>query len=573
MEKGKKWDIVYKEKIAQIKTDELIKILLKNRGIKNSEEIESFLHPKLENVTIDSVDLDKKQLEKSLKRIEKAISKKERIIVFGDYDVDGITGTAILWETLHSMGANVMPYIPHRVEEGYGLSIKGIENILQKMSDCSLIITVDNGIVANNAVAFANDHGIEVIVTDHHAVGEKLPNAFSIVHTTKLCGAGVAYLLSQEIIKDKSGKVAELQSGTVKKEDSGHATTEHLDLVCLGTIADLVPLTNANRILVTFGLEALRNTTRPGLLALFEEAGIDAKNIGTYEIGHIIAPRLNAMGRLESAMDSLRLLCTKDSLRAKVLAEKLGITNRERQLMTFRMTEHAITSVKRKVGRVKNILFIADDSYEQGVIGLIAGRLVETFYRPAIVLAKGEKISKASARSVAGFNIIEFIRKHAHLILEHGGHPMAAGFSVETEKIIMLQDALEKLAGEQLTEDMLRRNLRIDCELPFEMIDQHLYKLIQQLAPFGMNNTEPVFVSRNISLRDMRVIGQEGKHLKLRLGNSITLDAIAFGMGYMYGDLKLGDTVDVAYTIDENTWNGNTKLQLKVKDLKIGNKN
>jgi single-stranded-DNA-specific exonuclease len=593
MLKKKKWNV-----LNELRIEDILKILLENRGIKTAEERESFLHPKLEDVTIDSVSIDRKQLEKALQRIQKAIDEKEHIVVFGDYDVDGITGTAILWETLYALKANVTPYIPDRVEEGYGLSVRGIDNAHLKIDNIKLIITVDNGIVANEAVAFANEQGIDVIITDHHMRGEKDPDAFAIVHTTKLCGAGVGYLLSQEIINSSISQDTNpphLQSrhpsqkgikvpsigGVADRPGWVTDSNKHLELVALATIADLVPLTGSNRTLVKYGLEKLRNTKRAGLQALYQEAGIDPHTIGVYEIGHIIGPRLNAMGRMASAMDSLRLLCTKDKLRAQVLADKLGRTNKERQLLTQGMTEHALTQVKNlhskgspggKTPNLKNLLFIYDESYEQGVIGLVASKLVETYYRPAIVLSKGEKHSKASARSISGFNIIEFIRLSSHLLINAGGHPMAAGFTVETAKLPELQEAMELQAQEQITEALLTRTVTIDCELPLEAINQELYEKIQTLSPFGMKNPEPIFVSRNVVVNQIRAIGQEGKHLKLELrikNQESRISAIAFNFGEYVGKINIGDTIDIAYVIDENEWNGRKNLQLKVKDLQI----
>src|SRR3989344_2912910 len=432
----KKWKLLYNHKS---KVDEIVKILLKNRGLTNKKEIDRFLNPRLSGVTAKSVGINKNQLEKTIKRINKAIKKKEEVIVFGDYDVDGISGAAILWETLTEAGAKALPYIPHRLDEGYGLSKIGIDNLLLKNPKIKLIITVDNGIVANEAVEYANKKGIDIIITDHHvppAGGTKnLPKAYAIFHTTKLCGAGVAYLLAKEISNFKFQISNKYQSPKTKIQNN------HLELVSLATIADLVPLTGANRTLVKFGIEKLRTTKRPGLLALIKEAEIDKSKIDVFEIGHIIAPRLNAMGRLEYAMDSLRLLCTKDLERAEALAKKLISTNKRRQEMTIETFEHAKSKIKNqsiqqaqdKKSKIKSLIFIAHESYQQGVIGLVAGRLVEEFYRPAIVLSIGEKYSKASARSIKGFNIIEFIRTASDLLVDAGGHPMAAGFTVETD--------------------------------------------------------------------------------------------------------------------------------------------
>lgn len=552
----KRWEVLGKSgnKNQETGIKEIIELLLENRGLKNKKGIDAFLHPDLSEVTPKNVGIDLKQLKKALTRIEKALKNKEQIVVFGDYDVDGITGSAILWETLYGMGAACVPYIPNRKDEGYGLSKIGIENLTQQISNVGLIITVDNGIVANDAVKFAIEKGIDVIITDHHTVSETLPDAHAIVHTTNLCGAGVAYLLSKEI--------------KVKSEKLKVSDDTHLELAALGTVADLVPLIGPNRTIVFEGLKKLHKSTRLGLLALFQQARIDQRAIGTYEIGFIIGPRLNASGRIESAMDSLRLLCTTKKDRAEELATKLELVNRERQQLLKDATEHAIAGINESGLGTRKILMIGHASYEEGVIGLVAGRLVEAFYRPAIVLSLGEKVSKASVRSINGFNIIEFLRMHIDHFVNVGGHPMAAGFTVETEKIALLQKALEEKAEELLTEVLLTRSLKIDCELPFSSLTQELYNNIQELSPFGMGNPEPVFSATDVTIDSMRVIGKEGNHLKLMLRqDKKVFEAIAFRMGELAEKMKPGDKISVAYVLDENTWNGETKLQLKVRDI------
>ena len=551
----KKWQIEAKLKTQNLKlqSEDIISILLENRGIKTKKEIDSFLNPKLSWATTQSVKIDEVQLKKAITRIKKAIKEKQKIVVFGDYDVDGICASAILWETLNSLGANTLPYIPSRFDEGYGLSKEGIDNLI-KSGEVALIITVDNGIVANDAVDYANKKGIDVIITDHHVPTKKLPNALAIVHTTLLCGAGVAYLLTQELkIKNLKFKI---------DEDT------HLELVVLATIADLVPLTGANRIFVYFGLQQLRQTKRPGLLALINKAGIKKEEIGTYEIGHMLAPRLNAMGRLASAMDSLRLICTNNKQKAEALAEVLNQTNLERQQITKDALIHAKSKAEEK--GIKNLLFIADESYQQGIVGLVAGRMVEEYYLPSIIISKGEKYSKASARSVKGFNIIEFLRSASDLLVDVGGHPMAAGFTVETSKIDLLEKRLFESAQKLLTKEHLERILRIDCELDIAFINNETYSEIQKLAPFGMANPEPTFLTKNLIISDIRVVGKDGKHLKLNFKlktSNLKLGGIAFGIGDKY-KLKVGDKVDVVYTMEENSWNGNQNIELKIKDIR-----
>lgn len=624
----KKWNLLSKSQItnSKIQKEELLDILLENRGIKIKEK-EDFLNPSLSKISLSAVGINKQQVLKALKRIKKAIKNNEQIIVFGDYDVDGICGSAILWETLNSLGAKVLPYIPSRFEEGYGLSKIGISNVQSQISNIKLIITVDNGIVANKAVDFAKKQGIDVIITDHHTPSKKHPKAFSIIHTTNVCGAGVAYLLSSELtrgpvfsrqshvaddarsIKLKNRSQPRSLSESLSKDSindfnlrkvsafsssaselSPSATPNygsHLELVCLATIADLVPLTKANRILVYFGLKALRKTKRIGLLALLDSSGIQKENIGVYEIGHIIAPRLNAMGRLESAMDSLRLICTKNPLRAKTLAKSLSDTNLQRQEFTLSALNHAKNKARDKI--LKNLIFIADKSYQQGIIGLVAGRLVEEFYMPSIVISKGEKFSKASARSVKGFNIIDFLRKASDLMVDIGGHPMAAGFTVETAKLELLEKRLYILSAKLIKKDYLQRFLNIDLELPENLISLETFEMIQKLAPFGMANPEPTFLTKNVVVSNLRYVGTENKHLKVRLKlqpsqprsdltiassegrtlnvlNARMIEGIIFNFENSQG-LKIEDRVDIVYTLGINEWNGNKKLQLKIKDI------
>ncbi len=559
----KKWELKSNDnlQINDGQFSELINILLLNRGISSEKDREEFLHPDINKVTPKSVQIDAEELKKTLVRLQKAFTQKEKIIVFGDYDVDGITGSAILWETLNALGFLVMPYIPHRVEEGYGLSIKGIDNVKKQNSDLKLIITVDNGIVANEAVDYANKLGIDVIITDHHMPedDEKRPKALAIVHTTKLCGAGVAWLLSKELNITFASKKYEIDKDT------------HLELAVLGTIADLVPLTGANRTIVKAGMDNLKNTQRSGLKAIFEEAGVNPQKIGTYEVGFIIGPRLNAAGRIESAMDSLRLLCTHNSTRAYSLAAKLGQTNRERQELTKKTVQHALETIKSKNLHSKKIIITGHETYNPGVIGLVAGKLVEEFYRPAIVLSIGDKSAKASVRSIPGVNIIDFLRRFSDMYINVGGHKMAAGFTVSLENMSGLQKQMEDLAQEMITQSLLQRTLKVDLTLPFGYLSLNLFDAIQQLAPFGMENPEPVFITKGVYVEDMKLLGKDKNHLKLRLSNDGvgTLEAIGFGMGELSESLTIGDKIDIAYSLDENHWNGSVELQLKLKDARV----
>lgn len=550
----KKWDILQKVETqkSKVQSEDIIQVLLENRGLKTKAQIQKFLLPSPpEKLTVEDVGIEAKPLMQAIARITKAITKKESVVVYADYDADGITAGAIVWEALYNLGVKIMPYIPHRVDEGYGLSLKGIDTVKSEFNP-GLIITVDQGVTAYEKVEYAKSLGIDVIVTDHHVKPEKIPDC-CMVHTTDLSGSGIAWFLMKEIYSSLSMSLP----------------NDYLAIAAIGTIADMVPLTGANRTIAKYGLEAINHTERVGLLALIGDAGLTLGDLGTYDISHIIAPRLNAMGRLVHAMDALRLLCAKKTDKATELASKLGMTNKERQQLTSETTAHAMNTLKKTVLQ-KKLLFIHHETYNQGVIGLVAGKLVEEYYRPAIVIARGEEYSKASARSIVGFNIVEVIRSCSDILVDVGGHPMAAGFTVETKNLEVLQKRLEEIAEHVLNEEKLTRLLRIDTEIPLECITEELWEKIQQFEPFGMGNFEPVFATKKVKIVDSRLVGAEGKHLKLKVAeNNCLYDAIAFGFGNLFTQLKPGNPIDIAYTIDMNVWNGNRKLQLKIKDISI----
>jgi single-stranded-DNA-specific exonuclease len=548
------WKILNKTKNQKPKTKNIVEILLRNRGLATKKQREEFLNPKEpEKLTPREVGISAVEAKKAVGRIKRAVKNKEKIIVYGDYDADGVCATAIMWETLYGLGAKVMPFIPPR-EEGYGLKIERLKELAKE--GVTLVITVDQGIVAQKQVEAAKKLGIEIIVTDHHLPGKEFPKAYALVHTTKLSGAGVAWFLAQHIQNTKYLPCR--QAGKIQNT---------LDLATLGTITDLMPLKEANRSLVCHGLEKVQQTKRVGLLALYQEAGIKPGQIGTYEIGFLIGPRLNATGRLEDPMESLRLLCTKDNARAKELAEKLNRLNRERQNLLEQTFNHA----QGQASETENLLFISHQSYHEGVIGLVAGRLVEKFSRPAIVVAQGETFSKASARSVNGFNIIEAIRECREFLIDAGGHPAAAGFTLKTEKIEIVKQRLLQVAQEKLSPQLLSPSLKIDLEVNLADLDFALYQDIEKLAPFGLGNPEPVFASRKVSVVDAKTVGNDNQHLKLRVtgyGLRVSFDAIAFNLGHLLPDLSPEKPVDIAYNLLVNEWSGDKRLQLKIKDIK-----
>ena len=542
----KKWELQNNSKfdLNNFDKEKFISILLENRGIKSKKEIEEFLNPKLESITSENLGISKKDLVKAGNRLKKAKKNNDQIIIFGDYDADGITATALLWENFNKSGFIVMPYIPNRIDEGYGLSIKAIDNLLKKYPDTRLIITVDNGIVANEPVDYAKKLGIDVVITDHHVPSGSLPNALAIIHSTKVCGCSVAYIFADYLFD---------------------ISKSNLDLVAIATVTDVMKLVSYNRILLINGIKELRRTKRIGVQKLLDVVGIDKEKIGVYEIGNVIGPRINAMGRIENGMDSLRLLCTPNKKRAGDLAQILNDINIKRQQMTFDSTDHA----RGISNKNKKIIVIADESYNQGVVGLIAGRITEEFYRPAIVIAKEKGISKGSARSVKGVNIIELLRKEKGLFVSLGGHPGAAGFSIETKKIPELRKRLEKLAEKEIRDELLIKKVRIDVKLPIDLLNLNLYKEIYTLSPFGFGNPEPVFQANNLIIENLRYVGKESKHLKLSLIDVKTKTKIQ-GILFVVDrnlKLKINDKTNVAYSISLNEWNGNKSLELKIKDI------
>lgn len=535
-------------------SDEIVKILLSNRGIKTKEQRQEFLNPtKPEKVELRETGIDGRSLKKAIKRIKTALKNKEKAVIFGDYDVDGVTSSAILWEYLYKVGLDVVPYIPERFSEGYGIKIESISKLKEKYPELTIIITVDNGIVANDAVSTAKKFGIDVIIIDHHESGERYPEAFAIVHTTKLCAAGISWFFVREfdrIIHNPSLIIHNF-----------------LELAALGTIADQMPLMGINRSIVKHGLEQLNITQRVGLLTLYKSAGIEKGNIGVYEINYIIAPRLNAMGRLENAVESLRLLCTNNRSRALELAGLLNRTNTKRQ----KIVDEVVTKVKLKMSKKYSdkIIVLEGDSYHEGVIGLAASKLTEEFWLPSIVISKGKKVSKGSARSIPGFSIISAIRSAGDLILGGGGHDMAAGFSIYTNNISKFRSAMKKYADRNLDGDLLEKKLRIDTRLSSSNFTYELVSQIRGMEPFGIGNPSPSFTTDDCEVIDIRQVGKSGNHLKFKFKkDNISIDAISFSdlnnASYYYPGMKL----DIVYNLEENYWNGNVSLQLKVKDVR-----
>lgn len=548
--------------IAERKSGNLLAQLLLNRGIEKAVEQQEFLDPPSPDSLISRnphlFGISPGKVEQAAGVIRKAINEGQPIIIHGDYDVDGLCSTAILWETLYfGLGyKNVHPFIPDRFTDGYGLSTKSLEKINQQYSNVTmkpLLITVDCGITAAKEVANARQLGMVVIVVDHHSCPGILPNAQGIVWSDKVCATALAWLLGCQLLPEM-GK-------------------SRLDLVVLATLADLQPLLGVNRSLAKHGLEVLNHTPHLGLKVLLEEVGLLDKRINTYEAGWIISPRLNAAGRLESALDSLRLLCTRDRAQAQKIAAQLNKLNAERQRMTVEMVDHAKESyltIEQSGNEARRIILVHHESYHEGVIGLVAGRLAQEFNRPTLVLSQGETLSKGSARSVPGFDITAALRKLDYLFEDLGGHPMAAGFTIKNEKIANLEGALLSLADKELAKEALSPPLLIDAQLSLAQINLELLETLKKLEPHGIGNPQPLFLSSGVKMAAVQAVGAEGKHLKLRLADSgKEYSAIWFGQGGLVSSFTSGSVVDVVYSLAEDTWNGSSRLSLHIKDMRV----
>ncbi|MFH1960924.1 MAG: single-stranded-DNA-specific exonuclease RecJ [Patescibacteria group bacterium] len=532
-------------------------ILLENRA---GEDVEAFLNPPHPYSYLDNPkDIFGKfapSLEKLEKLIQKAIEESSPIIVHGDYDVDGITATAILWELIYkSLGhRNCLPFIPNRFEHGYGLTKKSIDAIAQKIGVGAkpLLIAIDCGITAVDEVAYAKSLGFTVAIIDHHELPKKLPDAKVILHTLKLCSGGIAYMLSS-YIHNKSD------------EDS-------LDLATLATIADLQPLLDINRSIVKYGLPHLSKSNRVGIKELIKVAGIENKIITPYEVGWIIGPRLNAAGRISHGIDALRLLCTNNAKQGEEIAKSLNEINLERQATTDEIFLNADEEVKKIIG--KKLIVCYGEGFHEGVIGLVAQKLTQKYFLPAIVISVNGENCKASARSVPGFDLTSFLRKIKGVFGSVGGHKAAAGFSLKSDKLQKFIKQAQDLAEKEIDPKLLLPFVEVDTEIPLGLVKANLLALIKQMEPFGLGNPTPVFYSTQVKVCGFSRFGKASNHLKIVLcdgenSNFKIVGKVFNGAENHYDKLSLGQNVSVAYSISENTFNGKTAIETTIKDLKI----
>ena len=557
--------IIFKNEIIDpISPDKIVDILLKNREIK---DIPNFLNPPDPlQYSLSDFGFKKGEINNVLKTLAEIYKKNQMIVVYTDYDADGITGGAIMWETLHLLGFKVMPYVPHRKSEGYGFSRKGIDAVVKEFHP-KLIISVDHGITSKVEVDYANKIGIDILITDHHhKQEEKVPvKALAIFHIPELSGSGTAYIVAKEIYNHFKTKNKNL------KIIKHNFQNDYLGLATIGTIADLVPLVGKSRSIVAHGLGTFSKNRRPGIRALFDDAKIKSKKITPYEIGFMIAPRINAVGRLEHAIDALRLLCTVDKDRADKLAGQIGNLNIDRQMLVRDQVAEAISMLE-KNKTIPKIIVLHSNSWHEGVIGLIAGNILEKYYRPTIVMTKSEDNFKGSVRSIPGFHITDFLSNFKKILVGYGGHAAAAGFTVMSKNRVMFTKLVVKNANKMIDDKILDRKLEVDLKIPLSTMSKKLFLLIDKMGPFGMGNSKPLFVSE-VMVSHARILGKQRQHLKLEVKDakisSFTLEMIAFGKAEIFSKLSKNQVVRVVYTLDINQWNGTEKVQGIVKHIEL----
>lgn len=536
--------------------------ILFQRGYTSIKAINDFLNPSLAQLHQPKQLPD---LEKAVSRIIQAVDKKESVLIYGDYDVDGVTSTSLLFRTLRTLGANVSFYIPHRQKEGYGLSETGI--LYAKSQGFTLIISVDCGTTDFVEIDQANKLGIDVIVCDHHETNEILPDAYAIINPkrvdsvypfSELSGVGVVFKLAWALFA----------AFNHPKE----SVTEHLDLVSLGTIADIVPLIDENRVLAKFGLRQMARTTNIGLQSLLKVTGLSKKEIKPYDIGFIIGPRINASGRLSSAEKVVRLLITNDKSEADIIAQEITQENILRQNLEMEILNDAVKMIDERDIAKNKILVLGSENWHEGVVGIVASRIVDKYFRPTILLSIKKDRAKGSGRSIPGFNIYQALKYCQDYLTGFGGHKYACGVLLDKDNIEAFSQKMQEYAEENLYSDLTQRKLHIDVKLSLHEITDNLLDIIKQFEPFGQDNPCPTFMTVGLEIVGFpRVVGKDHLKFKVRENKDIVLEAIAFGRSGEILNLEKGkeDHLDIAYTFDEHSFAGKTKLQLVIKDLKI----
>ncbi|MCL2859058.1 MAG: single-stranded-DNA-specific exonuclease RecJ [Oscillospiraceae bacterium] len=557
---NKKWEYIKrdKEKVKNIsekyKLSEILATILVNRGVVEDQDIKVFLNP-TRNDFHNPYDLP--DMEKAVERIKKAIKVQEKVIIYGDYDVDGITSVTVLKEFLSELGLEVDYYIPNRLKEGYGLNKEAIENFIKEK--CNLVITVDCGISSHEEIEYINTLNIDVIVTDHHEPLKTLPKALAVINPKRidssypfreLAGVGVVFKLIQAL--------------AISFNLEPKAYLKYLDLVCIGTVSDIVPLINENRVITKLGLELIKQTRNIGLECLIKSS--ELKNINSNVISFGIAPRINACGRMGHQTEAVKLFLTKDIAKAMEITDNLNNYNKERQVVEKEILREVIEKIEKEKLLEKDFIILAGENWHHGVIGIVASKITEIYYKPTILLSIEDDMTTGSGRSIPGFDLHNALCENSELLERYGGHEMAVGLKLPKKNFNKLKTALKDMVN-TIEIPSVVPVIYIDMLLNLNDIEKFNVDELQMLEPYGEANKVPIFAIKNLKINSIRALS-DGKHLKMKLkiGNK-TIDAIGFNMGYLSNEFQLGDKVDVCGIIEMNDFGGNKQLQVNLKSV------
>lgn len=558
---NKKWQIFEpdKNKIEEIKSkykvNQLLATILANRNILKEEDIRLFLNPTRNDFYNPFLITD---MDIAVNRIIKAIENKENITIYGDYDVDGITSITVLKSFLNDIGVETNTYIPNRLIEGYGLNKEAIDKISKK--GCNLMITVDCGISAIEEIEYANSLGIETIITDHHEAGNEIPKAIAVIDNKRkdskypfreLAGVGVVFKLIQAI------------GITLKLKEESYL--KYLDIVCIGTISDIVPLVDENRVIAKLGLLLVAQTKNIGLRSIINSSGYNKIDSNTISFG--VAPRINACGRMGKAEEALELFLSKDKNEVNELTNKLNEHNRKRQETEKAIFENALEKIKAEHLDENKAIIVGGENWHHGVIGIVSSKITEMYFKPSVLLSFEEDgIGKGSGRSIPGFDLHEALMKCSDTIEKFGGHSMAVGITVKKDNLEKFKKEFEQIATQSKIDEIIPI-INIDAKVDLSDIDKEMVESLKQLEPFGEANKMPVFAFKNLKIDSIRALS-EGKHLKLTLkDNNYIINAIGFNIGYLANEYRIGDKIDVAGVLEINTFNGVDNLQINIKDI------
>ena len=557
----KKWEFynsdekLVNEICEKYNLNKVIGKIIVNRHVVNDEDVRIFITPTRDDFHNPFLF---KGMDIAVDRIIKAINNKEKILIYGDYDVDGITSTTVLKKYLMDRGISVDTYIPNRLHEGYGLNKKAIDTIKERNID--LIITVDCGISAIEEVDYAVRLGMDIIVTDHHEVGEKLPNALAVIDAKRkdntypfrsLAGVGVVFKLIQAL--------------SIKLEIEPEEYLKYLDLVCIGTISDIVPLEGENRTIAKLGLMLIKVTRNLGLRELIKSSGY--KEIDSNTISFGVAPRINACGRMGHEEEALKLFLAEDLESATKITKELNEYNTLRQNTEKAIYEEAVQEIERKHLDENNSIVLGGKRWHHGVIGIVSSKVTDKYYKPSILLSFEDDIAKGSGRSVPGFDLYEGLTKCEDLLEKYGGHSMAVGLTLKKENLEKFKERFEQIAKEKNIKELVPI-IYIDDELKLKDINMDLVKSISILEPFGEANKVPLFLIRNLKIDSIRALS-EGRHLKLTLRDeNFVINAIGFELGYLAEEYRIGDRIDVVGTLEINSFNGFSSIQINMKDIR-----